>query len=167
MGTLEGTFQEVGIEGAFIQPLSVISTSGGPVLHFLRKEYALMPFQKDFGEIYFSEVYPGEVKAWKRHTRQNQLFAVPYGLLRIVLYDTRNGSKTQNNLIELILGRPDNYMLLRIPNQVWYGFSAEGNTSALICNAADIPHDPNESERLPADSNRIPYTFKQKQTNTA
>ena len=160
MEVTESTAQDVGIEGALLQPLAVIPTPGGPVMHMLRPGSPLLPdFSKGFGEIYFSEVLPGHVKAWKRHTRQVQHFAVPSGLLRIVLYDDRQGSATKGVLCELALGRPDNYALLRIPTGVWYGFTAMGDAPALICNCADIPHDPTEGQRLPMDDPSIPYAW--------
>lgn len=132
-------------------PLPIISTPGGPVLHMLRAD---SPFFVGFGEVYFSEVEPGIVKAWKRHQRQTQFFAVPVGRLRIVLYDADT-----NTHCEVILGRPDAYKLLRIPAGVWYGFTALGNTPALICNCADIPHDPTESERRGVDDPSMPHCF--------
>ena len=121
----ESLARDVGIAGALLQPLKVISTEGGPVLHMLRPGSPLLPdFSKGFGEIYFSEVLPGHVKAWKQHTRQTQHFAVPAGLLKIVLYDDREGSATRGVLCELALGRPEHYGLLRVPLNVWYGFTA-------------------------------------------
>lgn len=149
-----------GIEGALFQPLRVIPTPGGPVLHMLRAGSPLLPdFADGFGEIYFSEVLPGAVKAWKRHSRQTQLFAVPSGLLRIVLYDDRPASPTRGTLVERLLGRPDDYGLLRIPPLVWYGFTALGESPALICNCADLPHDPAEGERRPLDDPAVPYAW--------
>ena len=161
MNTLEAVARNVGIDGALLQPLGVISTPGGPVLHMLRPGSALLPdFSKGFGEIYFSEVLPGHVKAWKCHTRQVQHFAVPTGLLRIVLYDGRPDSPTRGVVCELTLGRPENYSLLRMPTGVWYGFAALGQAPALICNCADVPHDPAEGQRLPVDDPSIPYCWK-------
>ncbi len=157
---MEAEVMTTGIEGALYQPLRVIPTPGGPVLHMLRAGSPLLPdFAGGFGEIYFSEVFPGAVKAWKRHTRQTQLFAVPMGLLRIVLYDDRPASPTRGALVERRLGRPDEYGLLRIPPLVWYGFTAEGSAPALICNCADMPHDPAEGERLAPDDPAIPYAW--------
>jgi dTDP-4-dehydrorhamnose 3,5-epimerase len=151
---------DTGIDGALISPLRVIPATGGPVLHFLRPQSPLLPdFSKEFGEIYFSEAVPGAVKAWKRHRRQTQLFAVPAGLAQIVLYDARENSPTLGRLRECTLGRPDNYALLRIPCGVWYGFAAIGQCAALICNCADCPHDPEEGERLPPDTPAIPYKW--------
>ena len=160
--TLDTATRDVGITGALFQPLKVIPTPGGPVLRMLRPDSPLLPdYHAGFGEIYCSEVRPGAVKAWKRHGRQTQLFAVPSGLLKIVLYDERPASPTRGKLCELVLGRPEHYGLLRIPVGVWYGFTALGGAPALICNCADIPHDPAEGERLPADDPAIPYSWTQ------
>lgn len=54
--------------------LAVIPTDGGPVMHMMRPA---SPLFGEIGEVYFSEVEPGCVKAWKCHTRQTQRFAVP------------------------------------------------------------------------------------------
>ena len=156
MNTEEMTAQDVGIAGALLHPLKVIPTEGGPVLHMLRPD---APLFMGFGELYFSEVLPGAVKAWKRHTRQTQHFAVPSGLLKIVMYDDRPDSETRGVLCELALGRPEHYGLLRIPVNVWYGFTAMGDAPALICNCADIPHDPTEGQRLPFNDPSIPYQW--------
>ena len=151
---------ETGIAGALLQELNIIPTQGGPVLHMLKKDSALMPsFPNGFGEIYFSEVLPGAVKAWKRHRRQTQLFAVPAGLLKIVLFDDRADSPTRGTVCELILGRPKQYRLLRIPVGVWYGFTALGSNPALICNCADLPHDPTEGEKRSPGDAAIPYAW--------
>lgn len=152
--------RDIGIEGALLQPLEIFETPGGPVLRMLRPDSPLLPvFPRGFGEIYFSEVLPGAVKAWKMHKRQTQLFAVPMGAIRIVLYDMRAESRTLRVMSELVLGRPDNYRLLRIPAGVWYGFCATSPGPALICNCADIVHDPAECERAPMDTPDIPYSW--------
>lgn len=142
------------IEGVALQDLDVIPTPGGPVLRMLRPA---SPLFTRIGEVYFSEVEPGRVKAWKCHTRQTQHFAVPAGRLKVVLYDDRQDSPTRYTLAVHTLGRPDNYRLLRIPPLVWYGFTPLGDVPALICNCPDIPHDPAESLRREADASDIPY----------
>ena len=155
----ESLARDAGIADALLQPLAAIPTPGGPVLHMLRPGCALWPEEGRVGEVYFSETLPGHVKAWKRHTRQTQRFAVPVGLLSIVLYDDRPGSPSRGALQKLLLGRPEHYQLLCIPLGVGYGFTAVGPGPALICNCPDIPHDPAEGERLPWDSERIPYRW--------
>ena len=173
MADTEEEAVSLGIDGAFILPLRVIDTPGGAVMHMLRPVFPLQPglpagtrgsgFLK-IGEVYFSEVLPGCVKAWKRHTRQTQYFAVPDGLLGIVLYDDREGSPSRGVLKTLRLGRSGTYALLRIPCGVWYGFTALGGKPASICHAADIPHDPNEGKKCPYDapeSGFIPFDWNQ------
>lgn len=153
------------VAGACLLPLAVIDAAGGPVMHMLRPSAPLRPDNDAgapllaLGEVYFSEVLPGAVKAWKRHRRQTQHFAVPSGRLLVVLHDARPSSPTRGATRPVTLGRPDGYALLRIPPGVWYGFAALDDAPALICNAADIPHDPAEGEKLPADSPEIPWRW--------
>ena len=144
------------IDGLLLRPLRVIPTEGGPVLHMLRTD---APEFAGFGEVYFSEVEVGAVKAWKCHSRQTQHFAVPHGLLKLVFYDGRDASPTHGAVCTVTLGRPENYALLTVPTGVWYGISAVGGGPALLCNCADIPHDPAESRRLPKDDPSLPYTW--------
>ena len=42
---------------------------------------------------------------------------------------------------------------------VWYGFTAEGDVTGIICNCADMAHVPDESERIEADAAHIPYCW--------
>lgn len=142
--------------GVSLRPLRVIATEGGPVLHMLRAD---APEFRTFGEVYFSLVEAGGVKAWKCHTRQTQHFAVPSGRMRLALFDGREGSPTRGSVLEVVLGRPDAYALLTIPPGIWYGFGALDGREALLCNCADMPHDPQESLRLPRETEDIPYTW--------
>lgn len=140
-----------------LQPLKIIPASGGPVLHMLRKDSALLQELKaGFGEVYFSEILPGYVKAWKRHKLQSQNFAVPWGSINLVLYDARPNSPTKAKMARFVLGRPDHYNLVHIPPGVWYGFCARNSAPALICNFADLPHDPEEAEKILPESPEAP-----------
>lgn len=142
------------IEGVELTDLRVIADQRGAVLHMIRVD---APGFTRFGELYFSEVLPGSVKAWKRHLRQTQRFAVPVGRIRLVIYDDRPGSSTLGRLQVIVLGRPDLYKRVKIPPLLWYGFACCGSQVALLANCADMPHDPKESEtRLVTDG---PVTY--------
>lgn len=154
--TAYDTVQPTSIGGVMLLDLKVIPTDGGPVMHMLRPS---SPLFTSFGELYFSEVNAGAIKAWKQHSKQSQYFAVPVGQLKVVLFDDREGSPSRGTILEIVLGRPDNYRLLRIPPRVWYGFTPLGTNPALICNCADIPHDPAESVRKDVHSPDIPYSW--------
>lgn len=144
------------LPGVVIQPLKQIQDERGAVLHMLRRD---SPLFLGFGEIYFSQVNPGMVKAWKRHRLMNQHFAVPVGQIRLVLCDDR-ASPGQFQIQELLLGRPDHYSLIRIPPGLWYGFQGWSATPALVANCTDLPYDPGEVESLPVTSSYFPYIWK-------
>jgi dTDP-4-dehydrorhamnose 3,5-epimerase len=143
------------IDGVKVIPLRQIVDERGKVMHMLRRDAA--HFQA-FGEIYFSAVHPGVVKAWHLHKKMVLNYAVPVGRVKLVLFDDRSVSATKGRFDELFLG-PDNYNLVIIPALVWNGFKGIGPETALVANCATIPHDPNEIERLDPRDNHIPYDW--------
>ncbi len=145
------------IDGVVVKPLKQITDHRGSVLHMLRRDESL--FNK-FGEIYFSEVSPGAVKAWKQHKQQTQNLAVPMGNIRLVIYDDRPSSSTCGSIATYIVGRPENYCLIHIPPQLWYGVQNLSQQPSLVANCVDQSHDPSEAETIPLDSNQIPYQWK-------
>ena len=148
----------VKIEGVVVQFLEQISDSRGSILHMLRNDSNLF---KRFGEVYFSEINLGVIKAWKRHKKQTQNLTVPLGRIRLVIYDDRLMSSTNGKIAEYELGRPEHYKLVHIPPMLWYGFHALENQSSMIANCTDQPYDPKETESLPANSEQIPYQWEQ------
>lgn len=155
------TPEQGAIYGVELENLPIIPAGGGPVLKMIWPQGSLAPLPRGCcGEIYFSVLEPGALKAWKRHHRQTQFLAVPYGRIKFVLFDDREDSPTRNAIWEIILGRPDDYRLLKIPPGVYYGFAnLSRETEALVCNCADIPHDPAEGEKLPWDTTLVPYQW--------
>lgn len=137
-------------------PLPIIPAEGGPVLHMLRND---SPLFARFGEIYFSEITPSAIKAWKRHAQSTQHITVPVGTVHVVTYDPRPDSPNFGVVQEFSIGRPDNYTLLCIPPLIWYGFKTIGSLSALIANCTDTVHCPDEAEKIPADTGAIPYRW--------
>jgi dTDP-4-dehydrorhamnose 3,5-epimerase len=143
------------IDGVKIQPLKQILDERGKVMHMLRSDD---PGFSGFGEIYFSAVYPGAIKGWHIHKRMELRYAVPFGEIKLVLYDDRPASKTQGEIQEIFLG-PDNYCLVTIPPRVWNGFKGIGTTVAIVANCAAIPHDPAEIDRKDPFDPSIPYNW--------
>ncbi len=143
------------IEGVQITPLRRIPDERGAIFHMLRED---SPAFERFGEIYFSAVYPGVVKAWHIHKRMTLNYAVPVGMIKLVLYDDRTDSPTRGAVLELHLGEL-NYALVTIPPLVWNGFKGEGTGPALVANCATLPHDPDEIDRCDPLENDIPYDW--------
>jgi dTDP-4-dehydrorhamnose 3,5-epimerase len=143
------------IEGVRVLPLLQIPDERGKVMRMLRKSDA--HFQ-EFGEVYFSVVLPGAIKGWHLHRRMVINYAVPFGRIKLVLFDDREHSSTRGELQEIFLGQ-DNYSLVSVPVGVWNGFKGYGTTEAIVCNCASIVHDPDEIERLDPLDRRIPYDW--------
>ena len=144
------------IDGVVVEKLAIIKDDRGSVMRMIRKD---SPLFGGCGEIYFSQVNLGAVKAWKKHLRMTQLFAVPSGNIKLVIYDDRESSSTKGQISEIECGE-DNYCLVKIPPMLWYGFKGLSAASALIVNCADIVHDPDEIMRCPPDHSSIPYEWK-------
>jgi len=146
------------IAGVRIKPLRQILDERGKIMHMLRSDD---PEFEQFGEIYFSMVYPGVIKGWHLHTRMTLNYAVPSGTIKLVLYDDRPDAATRGELMEIVTG-PENYSLITIPPGVWNGFKGVGVTPALVANCSTIPHDPDEIRRmdpLHPTSPAIPYQW--------
>ena len=154
MGSVNNNLPD--IDGVVLTELRQIHDDRGAILHMLR--YDSTDFTQ-FGECYFSEVLPGAIKAWKYHYKQTQNITVPSGRIRLVIYDVRDNVATKNNLFTVEIGRPDDYLRIKIPPCVWYGFTCISSIPALLVNCSDIPHTPGESNMIDKNSSNIPYQW--------
>jgi dTDP-4-dehydrorhamnose 3,5-epimerase len=143
------------IAGVQVRALRQIPDERGKVMHMLRSDAE--HFQQ-FGEIYFSGVWPGAIKAWHLHKAMTLNYAVPSGHIKLVLYDERPSSTTHGEIMELFLGE-SNYCLVTVPPRVWNGFKGLGTSMALVANCATLPHDPEEIVRCDPLDNHIPYDW--------
>jgi dTDP-4-dehydrorhamnose 3,5-epimerase len=143
------------IQDVTITPLRQIPDDRGKIMHMLRCDD---PYFEQFGEIYFSTIYPGVVKGWHYHHKMALNYVCISGTIRLVLYDNRENSPTKGNLDEIYLGE-SNYLLVHVPPQIWNGFMGVGLTTSIVANCATLPHDPTEIERLDPHHSFIPYDW--------
>lgn len=141
------------INSVIVTPLKIIADARGAVMHMLRADAPHFP---GFGEIYFSIVNPGAVKAWKRHREMTLNLCCASGAIRLVVADTDAGMIRE---IEISPDTPETYALVTVPPGLWAGFACAGQVPAILANCASIPHDPAEADTLPADTDRIPYSW--------
>lgn len=136
--------------------LKQIVDNRGAVFHYLK---SIDDSYKGFAEAYFSKINYDFVKGWKLHKKTQQNLCVPYGVVKIVLYDERTDSKSYGIIQEIILDDNENYHLLSIPPQIWYSFKALSSPFAVLSNIINHQHDPMESENKDLDNNSIPYDW--------
>ena len=145
------------IDGVCLKPLRVIPDERGRLMEILRCDD---PVFEKFGQVYLTTTYPGVIKAWHYHKKQDDNVAVVEGMLKLVLYDAREGSVTRGELNEFFIGE-HNPMLVHIPRGVFHGWKCIGQEEALIVNCVTEPYDrehPDE-HRLPYDSEEVPYDW--------
>lgn len=138
------------IKGVKITPLEVFCDERGSVKHMLKCTDKVF---KKFGEVYFSEVLPGKVKAWHKSNKATRNYVVIEGNIKLVIYD---GKKSQ----EIRIG-DKNYCLVTIPTGVWSGFMPLGGKKAIVCDLMDTPFNP--KDMVKADSNSFMECWKEEQ----
>jgi len=143
------------IEGVIIKPLSKIIDERGSVMHMLK---STDPEFEQFGEIYFSTVYPGVIKGWHLHKVMTLNYVVIKGHIKLVLFDQRENSPTKGEIQEIFIVEK-NYCLVKIPPGVVNGFKGIGTEEAIVANCATHPYDPSEIIRIDPFTKEIPYQW--------
>lgn len=150
------------IDGVKLKPLKLIPDSRGFLMEYLRNDDGeFFNDELPFGQVYVTTCYPGVIKAWHAHRHQYDRFGCVYGMAKLVLYDQRAESPTRGLINEFVVGdlRP---MLIVIPPGVQHGFTAVGESTAVMINVPTRVYDyeePDEQRTDPHD-NAIPYDWK-------
>tara|TARA_B100000965_G_scaffold147328_2_gene122790 strand:+ start:822 stop:1268 length:447 start_codon:yes stop_codon:yes gene_type:complete len=144
---------EIAFNGLSVTPLKIIADDRGAVMHMLRAGASQFA---GFGEIYFSVVNPGAVKAWKRHREMTLNLCCVTGAVRLIVFDPKAEA-----VREIALGpaRAETYNLVTVAPGLWTGFIGTSDIPAVLANCASIPHDPAEADSLPFDTDEIPYNW--------
>ena len=145
------------IEGVKLKELKVIPDERGRLMEILRSDDEI--FDK-FGQVYLTTAYPGVVKAWHYHKGQTDHMTVVKGMMKIVLFDDREGSKTKGEVMEIFMGE-HKQLLVKIPSGVYHGFKCISDTEALVINVPTEVYNREQPDeyRLPAHDNDIPYDW--------
>jgi len=146
------------IDGVIVKQLRLIADERGWLLEILRSDWE--QFQK-FGQTYITAAYPHVVKAWHMHKKQTDNMACVKGMVKLVLFDGRDESKTKNEINEFVIGEK-NPLLVKVPQRVWHGFKAISEEYALIVNIPTELYNYKEPDeyRLPPNTDKIPYDWK-------
>ena len=131
----------VSLDDIIVTPLKRIPTDGGDVMHALK--FSDNGF-KGFGEVYFSWIEHGAIKAWKCHQSMTLNLVVPLGEVRFVFHLTDQKDKFLTESVGV-----NRYSRLTVPPGIWFGFQGISASHSLLMNFADLEHDPDEVERKP------------------
>jgi dTDP-4-dehydrorhamnose 3,5-epimerase len=148
------------IDGVRTKALKVIPDERGRLMEMLRADDDLFV---RFGQVYVTSAYPGAVKAWHYHERQTDNMVCVRGMMKVVLYDDREGSPTRGLVNEFFLG-DHNPLLVQIPPLVFHGFKCVSEREALVVNTVTEVYDYAQPDEFRVDAHdpRIPYDWARK-----
>ncbi len=146
------------IQGVQVIQKKKIIDDRGAIFHMLKVSDP--EFQK-FGEIYFSKIHPGVIKAWHHHSRMTLNYLVVTGSIQLGLWDGRKDSPTYGMTQTIYLDEQFSQLAI-VPPGVWNGFKGLGPTSSIVANCATEAHDPLEITRRPHNDKEIGYNWETK-----
>lgn len=135
------------IDGVIVKPLVRHPDDRGFFQEILRDDDHLL---RNFGQVSLSLTYPGVIKAFHYHERQDDLWFFPVGAAQVVLYDLRDGSPTQG-ITQVLYAGQDHPVLIVIPVGVAHGYRVLGPTPLTIVyftTESYVPSHPDE-QRIP------------------
>ena len=127
---------ETTIDGVIITPLRLIPDERGWLMEILRNDD---PIFTQFGQVYMTTAYPGVVKGWHYHKKQTDNFTCVHGMMKVALYDKREGSSTYGALMEIFVGEK-NPVLISVPPGVYHGFKGIGTETAFFVSVPTLPY---------------------------
>lgn len=147
------------IDGVRIREVLHVPKQSGHLTEIYRADWALdaMPV----GQVFQVTLNPGAISAWHAHAETTDRIFVNSGIMRIALYDAREGSPTRGLVNEFRFGvlRP---ALVVIPPRVWHGIQNVAATPSSVINIVDRAYDYEDPDhwRFPEESEEIPFSWK-------
>jgi dTDP-4-dehydrorhamnose 3,5-epimerase len=146
------------IDGVIVKKLKIIPDERGRLMEILRSDDEIF---KKFGQVYMTTAFPGVVKAWHYHRKQDDNFTCVQGKMRLGLYDARPKSPTYKEVNDFVISL-ETPMLVHIPKEVYHGFKCVSDTEAIVINTVTLPYNYKEPDefRLDAYDNDISYDWR-------
>lgn len=148
------------INGVVAKQLHFIADERGRLMEILRADDDMYT---KFGQVYLTTTYPGVVKAWHFHKKQDDFITCVHGMLKLVFFDGRDGSSTKGEVNEFFIGEY-NPMVVKVPAMVYHGWKCISEEEAIVVNVPTEAYDranPDEY-RLDPHINDIPYKWERK-----
>jgi dTDP-4-dehydrorhamnose 3,5-epimerase len=148
------------IKDVMTKQLKYIPDERGRLMEMVRNDDGIFT---GFGQVYLTTTYPHVVKAWHYHREQDDLITCVKGMLKLVLYDDREGSPTKGEVNEFFIGE-FNPMVVRVPKMIYHGWKCVSEEEAIIINMPTEPYNREKPDefRLDPHVNDIPYRWERK-----
>jgi dTDP-4-dehydrorhamnose 3,5-epimerase len=147
----------VAIDGVIIKRLVRHCDERGYLLEIIRDDDQIL---ERFGQTTFTISYPGVIKAFHWHKRQDDLWFIAQGEAMVVLYDLREDSPTYQRTQIIYCGEHDPQLIL-IPPYIAHGYQVLGDKPVGLFYHTTRSYDPGDpdEERIPHDDPGIGFEW--------
>ena len=146
------------IDGVRVREVANIPKRDGHLTEIFRSDWALDA--TGVGQVFQVVLASGKISGWHAHEKTLDRLFVSSGIVRIVLFDGRDGSPTKGRINEFRFGtiRP---ALVVVPPRVWHGLQNVGEAPAVVLNLVDLAYDYEDPDhwRLPSETTEIPFRW--------
>lgn len=115
-------------------------------------------FGEGFGQWSHSVMFQGTAKAWHIHAKQVDWWYVFGGVLKVALFDKRDQSPTQGELMEFRMGDHQPARIVKIPPGVAHGCRCLSGPANLFYITSNV-YNPADEGRIPHDDEEIGYDW--------
>jgi len=145
------------IDGVQVKTLVRHPDDRGFFQEILRDDDGLL---RRFGQASLSMSYPGVIKAFHYHERQDDLWFFPVGMAQVVLHDLREHSPTRG-ITQVLYAGEDYPVLIVIPVGVAHGYRVLGNQPLMIVYFTTESYNPAapDEKRIPWDDPGIGFDW--------
>lgn len=144
------------IEGVVLKDLVTHNDERGYFREVIRATDGF--FSEGFGQWAHSMMHTGVAKAWHIHKVQIDWWYVVSGVLKVALHDTRQGSSTYRETMEIFMGDNQPSKVLRVPTGVAHGCKALQGPVHLFYITSKV-YDPSDEGRIPHNDPAIGYDW--------
>jgi len=147
------------IAGVKIRKITTHTHDRGNFREILRDDDKLL---KKFGQASMTVTYPGIIKAFHWHKKQDDLWYAVNGNARVVLYDLRKKSKTHGETMQICVGDNAEPILIVIPKGVAHGYQVLGKKSFTLIyfTTESFKKNKPDEERIAFDDPEIGFKWK-------
>ena len=115
-------------------------------------------FKEGFGQLSYSFVHHGIVKAWHAHKVQTQWTFIANGTAKVALHDFRKDSETYGETMELITGDNNKSIVYKFPPGVAHGYRCINGPMLVLYITSGI-YDLTDEVRIAHDDPGIGYDW--------
>ncbi len=157
---IPGFYGDKLIEGVVLKDITLYADERGFLVELMRFNDEDMR-ASNIKQIIASYSYPGVVKGWHLHTRQEDRLVCVKGMVKLVLYDYRSDSPTYGQINEIFMGEYHPRAVF-IPPGIFHGVKNIGQDIAVVIGMPSLLYDPDNVDEIrvhPVQNNIIPYDW--------